>query len=182
MNPHEFQQKVWELTQTAAINQRYHQRLEWWWGAADKLVRILVGILAVASLVVTIAGSDFQTSAVVIGFASVIAAIVLNVIPLGDREKFYGEMFRRWSDFRKDAEKLGRYLSESNDKPSKADIELLRELEGKQHALDADEPAPWRRLLRESQEDQNESIWGEGIRTPEQVEAERSRRANPHVT
>jgi hypothetical protein len=42
--------------------------------------------------------------------------------------------------------------------------------------LNAEEPAPDRSLLLACQEDFNEHIWGEGIRTNKQVEEERQKR------
>lgn len=167
-----FQLKLYELSYTCGVNQRYHQTLEWYWGVAERGVRIVVGVLAVAGVS---SGDNWTTT---IGYASLVAAIVLNIIPLGDREKFHAELFRAWSDLRRETEKLDHCGTQAATKNAirSYHVERLSELEERKHALNGSEPAPWRCLLKRCEGDETESRWGAGIRTTEQVEAERVRR------
>jgi hypothetical protein len=169
---------LWEINFISGFNQRYHHRLEWWWGMADKIVRIAVGILAVLGFWTVFPNSASSDTEFCIALAGVIAALVLNVIPLGDREKFHGEMFRRWSAVRSDAElqrtKLGGKAEDDN--LTTAVFDRILEITEHEQQLHADEPAPYRWLLKLCEGDERERQYGEGLRTYEQVEAERVRR------
>ena len=149
-----------KIAYTAGINQRYHQQFQWWWSIADKAVRIAVGILAVIGVFVLTPGRE--SWAAVVAFLALIAAIVLNIIPSAEREQFYGDLFRRWSDLRKDAEsenlRLAARDSEANATPDV--VERIRDLCEKEHCLCAAEPAPWRKFLGKCQEDENQSRHG----------------------
>jgi len=163
---------------TTGSNQRYHHLLEWWWGAIDKTVRIAVGVIAVLSFWAAFPNSTSPGAAFWIGLTGVVVALFLNVIPLGDREKFHGEMFRRWSDLRADTEvlevKIGDKAADDSAGPGIAD--RILELIGKEQQLHADEPAPYRRILKRCEGDENESLHGQGLRTHAQIEAERAKR------
>lgn len=174
MTNDEFQNHLWELRGTCAINQRYHQLLAWWWKAADRFAKISVAAVAVAALVTALLGESWKECEVVLALVAAVLAIVLNVLPFGEYEKTYDEFFRSWSDIRIDAEVLR--LKVCSDVVEDHWIERLTELRAKEHALDAKEPAPVRWILRRCQEDEREATWGRGIRTAEQVECERNRR------
>lgn len=178
MTTQECRDQVYQLKQTADINQRYHQRMEWRWGVGDKSLRILVGLLAAASVVLGLVGADWAAVSVGVSCAGLGAAIALNVIPTGEREKFHGELFHCWSGLRGEAVALEGKLArrESAKGAGEYAVERMGDLWAKCSQICATEPAPYRRLLRKCQHDSNESEWGDGIRTEQQVERERSRR------
>lgn len=149
---------------------------------ADKSVRILVGIFAVLGVIASSFSQPNSSVPLTVGFISVVIAIVLNVTPLGEREKFHAELFRGWSELRKDTEKLDVSVCSltPTSKVKPHHFGRFQELADKAHALHASEPAPWKNLLVECQRDEIESQWGEGIRTTADVDRERSiRLADP---
>ncbi len=169
--------KLYDVRFTAGFNQRYHQICEWRYGIADKSVRIAVGVLAIASLVATaMRGGWLADHSLGVSVIALIAAIILNVIPLGEREKFHGELFHRWTDLRKDAElQLVRVdAAKEMDVADDHICERLRELIARCNDIDAQEPAPFRKLLRRCEDDERESEWG--VRTTKEVERERKKR------
>ena len=170
---------LWDLKFTTGSNQRYHHCLEWWWGAIDKTVRIAVGVIAVLGFWTAFPNAATASAAFWIGLIGVVIALFLNVIPLGDREKFHGEMFRRWSDLRAESEVLEVKIGdkEASDSAGQAITERVLELIARENQLHADEPAPYRWLLQKCEGDENESLHGPGLRTYAQIEAERAKRA-----
>jgi hypothetical protein len=162
------------LQYTSGINQRYHQRLEWWWGFADKVIRISVGVLAVFGLWASMNGPGSADTAEALAVGSLALAVALNVIPSAEREKFHGELFHRWSDLRRSAELLKVRLDDP--KTTVAGVrERILEMTDHENTLHGCEPAPWRWLLELCQGDENEAEYGPGIRTHQQVEAEKKR-------
>ncbi len=174
----DFKDRLYGLIRTCGINQRYHHRLSWWFGFFDKLTKISIGAVAIAALVATLLGTDWHDVEVQFAIAAAILAIAINVLPFGEREKVYDELFRCWSDLRTDAEvqdvKIREVELQGDNKPV-ADhfVDRLTELLTKQHTINSKEAAPIRWLLRKCQEDENESVWGRKIRTPDQVTAKR---------
>src|SRR5207249_1296788 len=98
----------------------------------------------------------------------------LNIIPVVEKAKFHGEMFRAWSELRADAVLEGQKTCDSIAKSYH--FERLAELIGKMESLHREESSPDVKLLRRCQEDENEMVWGRGIRTNDQVELEREKR------
>jgi hypothetical protein len=174
----ECRRHLWELKFTAGVNQRYHQRLESWFGALDKSVRIAVGVLAVLSFWTAFPNASPPGAAFWIGLSGVIAALVLNVIPIGVREKFHGEMFRGWSDLRSDADRLEIKVADKDpdDNAPQAVVEFLMDAIRQEQQLHSQEPSPFRWLLVQCEQDERESLYGEGLRTNAQIEEERKRR------
>jgi hypothetical protein len=181
----EYQKRLHELICTCEMNQLYHQRLEWRYVVADRLLKIAVGILAVVGAVLAMPETTTAGPPTVwacIGFVaaclSAAFAVALNVIPVGDTAKTHGEMFRLWSDLLKDAlqEEHKTCEAEADGAVRKAHDDRLCELIAKKETLNASETAAWPKLLLRCQGDVNERRWGEGIRTAEEVETERSRR------
>ncbi len=177
MTNDECRQQLYSLKYAAGGSQRYHHRLEWWYGFADKCLRIVIGVIAAFELVVASSHDSFGQHAIAIAGASFFAALLLNVIPLGDREKFYGEMFRRWTELYKDVELLTSRLDlcPTTDAPEHI-CERLLEMKAKEHELNAAEPAPFRWLQKKCEADEIESQWGPGIRTHAATEVERAKR------
>jgi hypothetical protein len=186
MTNNEYQTRLYELINICEINQLYHQRLEWRFGFADKALKIIVGVLAVAGAVLAVPGipTSWTWAAFIVASLSAVFAVALNIIPVGDKEKSHGEMFRLWSDLLKDAlqeEHKTCEMESGKDVPKSVD-EHLRELIGKKECLNASESAAWPKLLLRCQGDVNERKWGDGIRTFEQAEEERARRESGSPT
>jgi hypothetical protein len=180
MTNSEYKRRLHELIYTCETNQRYHQRLEWRFGWADKSLKIVVGLLAFFGAVLAAPGlpSSWAWAGFIVAGFSAAFAVALNVIPVGATEKTHGELFRLWSDLLTDAlqEEHKTCDKVDNGEAAKAQDERLSELIGKKESLNASESAAWQGLLLECMEDVNERRWGGGVRTAQQVEAERARR------
>jgi hypothetical protein len=158
------------------MNQRYHQYVAWWWGFADKLSKMLVAAVATLALVATYWSEHFKSSEIVIAAIAAALAIVLNVLPFGEREKFYDELFRSWSDLRTDAEVFDLKIEAGPEDAEHHICERVAEFKTKEHLLHAKEPAPIVTLLKRCEGDEIQRRWGGDIRTFEQAEQERARR------
>lgn len=184
MTFNELQAELHTLRCTCDINQRYHQSLAWWWKLGDRTLKIVVALVATAALAAEFGGETFHHLAIWLSAVAAVLAVVLNVVPLGEIEKFYDELFRSWSELRTDIETL---IVKNHDNYSDSKVpthlhERLAEMRAKQFALNSREPDPYRRLLEKCQEDSNQSIWGPGIRTTEEVEAERAKREKAYTS
>jgi hypothetical protein len=184
MTESQCKKRLHDLIFGCGANQRYHQLMASYWGLADKAAKISVAAVAVVALALTFMDHDWKRAEIIWASIAAALAIVLNVVPFGEREKFYDELFHSWSDLRTDAQ-VFELKVELSDAPAEQHIcERLAELIGKEHLIDSREPAPFRRLLIRCQGDENESRWGAGIRTFAQVEQERAKRqpvVNPIV-
>ena len=131
------------------MNQRYHQARAHLWTCWNRGVQISVAVLAVIGVCLSVV-SLLVESKVADGFAiavatmAAIAAIALNVLPLGDWAAMHLDLFRRWTDLREDIDSL---KLETTADPSKYGIQRLRELSAKVHRICATEPAPNETLL-----------------------------------
>lgn len=147
MNRTDFDKRQYELSVMAGMNQRYHQQQTDLWGSRDRWLRIAVGILAVGGSmlsVVTIYRTDalWIASSVTVAGIAAFAAVILNVIPITDRERRHLDMFRRWSDFREEIDSLRFVLKITDDATAR-----LSSLDAKSHRLCALEPTADETLL-----------------------------------
>jgi hypothetical protein len=184
MTREEYTNRLHAIISTAGANAWYHQTKESWYDRDDKGIRIVVALLAILGLVFAIPSLDSMLPGLGLswwGFGvsivSLAAAICLNIIPVVEKAKIHGEMFRLWSNLRKNAvleeqKSCGRKLENYH-------LERLQELTGEMESLHADESFPDVALLAKCQGDENERVWGKGIRTFAQAETERSRRMTP---
>jgi hypothetical protein len=174
----DLKRSLYELKFTAGFNVRYHHRLEAFYGRWDKAIRIAVGVLAVPGLLLAV--KDEPPFGVIVAIVAMAAAVVLNIIPVGDWEKRHGELFRLWSDLREDADlaELGCCDLGDAGQATEHAADRLAELTGKSHRLNAAEPLGCRWLLVECMEDETEALWGKGVRTPEDVAREQARRSS----
>ena len=151
MTADEFQKKQYDLSVTAGMNQRYHQRragrFAWW----DRGFRVGIGVLSAVSAGLAVAAANNSVSHVE-GYSVAIAIVVagigatLNVLPFGDWEKSHVDLFRRWTDLREEVDAL---LYHTNGEPSAFVISRLKELDGKLHRICGMEPACKTKLLDE---------------------------------
>lgn len=177
----EYKRRLDELIFTCGMNCRYHQILKQRFGRWDRGIRIAVGVLAIAGLVVAFPETVPATMGLTVAVLALAVAVVLNIIPVGDWSRDHAELFRLWSDLRRDAVLEEHETCEAEEDKEAAPFRFRRlcELDGKAEALHAAEPAPHRHLLDRCYGDELESVWGKGIRTPEQAE---ERRVQIHLT
>src|SRR5439155_12646904 len=99
---------------------------------------IIVGILAIVGAIVAVPSLDLPRPGFIIGLISVVAVIILNVLPVGDWAKTHGEMFRLWSELRKDAGQEEHRACENGEDVREHASDRLCELIGKMESLNAD--------------------------------------------
>src|SRR5437899_2431204 len=92
MTNSEYKRRLHHVVFTCGINHRYHHTLEWVWGAVDKGIRVGVGVLAIVGLVLAVPSFVDSMVGFYVAIASVVVALALNIVPVGDWEKFHGEM------------------------------------------------------------------------------------------
>ncbi len=168
MHVTELEQELHNLAYTAEVNERYYQiklSAVWW---LDKGVKIGVAVLAVLALLAVFLPHELKWLELVAASLAVVAAVILNVLPVGEWVTEYGEMFRSWSDLFQEAKHLelkAREINPSEPVPSHL-IERLEDLIGRQCQLDAMEHhAADEKLLLRCQGDINERMYGKGNRT-----------------
>ena len=149
------------------MNKLYHQIMSWRFDIVDRLIRASVGLLATATFAASLLllpNSPLPVTpimALLLSFAAMAAAIILNVLPIGEFAKKYDELYRLWNAH------LGRWNNlatrfEVNQRQKQA--EVLRELNelttDKKH-IQSTEPASWRRLLEKCQDEVDIMFFGE---------------------
>src|ERR1700733_10077170 len=102
MTSKHFKVQIDELKFIAGFNARYHHYLEERYEWRDKFIRAVIAVLAATGLVFSI--NDAPPWGFIVALVSLMAAVVLNIYLVGDWEKEHGELFRLWSDLRKDAD------------------------------------------------------------------------------
>jgi hypothetical protein len=185
MDCEEYHRRLYEVKYIARMNSRFHQylasRYEW----QDKAIRIVVALFAIAGLIFAV--PKFETlcpesvgicvpwTGFVVAIISIFVAGALNIVPIVEKAKLHGELFRAWSELSQDAA-VQEHRTCDTDKVPAHIADRLEELVVKMESLHAEEPFADEKLLLKFQGDENERTWGNGIRTYEQVEAERIRR------
>src|SRR5262249_13599799 len=158
--------------------------LAWWWKCADRLVRIAVGVFAVAGLYYAVPGLGSPDIGLNIAVLSVVVAIALNIVPISDWERKHAEMFSLWSELRKDASREDHKSCDTDDGKDANHYrsERLSDLDSKMESLHAMEPAPWIYLLRRCQHNENERLYGPKVRTYDDAMTEYVRRTQSTAT
>lgn len=172
----ELKQRLHDVGFTAGMSSRYHHFMESRWGFWDKTIRIVVALLAAAGLYFTLRDADVWhgfTASLLVAVVSLMATMVLNIVPVGDWEKRHGELHRLWMDMLADVNVAKARAAEQADDERIEDREadFARELSEKADRLNASEPPAKRNRVEFFYGEEAESIYGEGIRTHEQVEA-----------
>src|SRR5205823_224863 len=111
--------------------------------------KIDVAALAVFALLAVFLPHEWKWLEVVAAVLAAVAALVLNVVPVGEWVTDYGEMFRSWSDLLLTAEQLELKAGELDDNTPVPEhlAERLEEVVSRQCQPDAMEPAPGDALL-----------------------------------
>jgi len=179
---------LYELTFIASVNQRYHQLLRRRFTIAERSVRIVIGIIACISLALSIAAGPWVPAtaassvyisipAIIASFFGLVAAFILNIVPIDKYERTHDTLFRRWTSLQRDARELDLRLAQTTDQQQdelRSIANAYRSLVRRMHEIEIDEPAPYRRLLLRCHEDENERHWG--VRTNAEVEALKQKR------
>jgi hypothetical protein len=151
MTQPDFDHELLCLSMTAGMNQRYHQKRAHFWTCWNRGVQISVAVLAVTGVCLSVVTYFVEAKiadwfGIGVATSAAIAAIALNVLPLGDWAAMHLDLFRRWTDLREDVDSL---KLETAAEPSKYGVQRLRELGAKVHRICATEPAPKEKLLHE---------------------------------
>jgi len=151
MTRDDFLDKQYELSVQAGMNQRYHQRYATWYWQWDAGIKAVTAAAAVIGLALSIATAFPNSNPYLVGaevflaIVTTVAAVVLNVIPVGNWEQFHRDFFRQWTDLREELESL---LYECQGEPDSPHIMQLQKLEGKMHRICGQEPSPNDNLIR----------------------------------
>jgi hypothetical protein len=159
MNRDEFEDKQYHLSVTAGMNQRYHQNRQYLWTICNRAIQIAVGTLAVIGVCLAVTAALVESKTVdvfsiVIASAAAIAAIALNVLPLGDWAALHGDLLRRWTDLREDVDALQFDL---DGEPTPDLRERLKQLDAKVHRICGGEPQFNEALLNKCFDDEEKS-------------------------
>lgn len=163
MQNDEYCRRLHEVKWTAGASARYHQKLEAHFRFLDKVIRVSVAVLAVAAGILAVPPLELHWWSFVAAVLAVIAAVALNVFTFVEDEKFHGEMFRAWSELRREA-----ILEEHKTcygELAEHHTDRLAELISKMESLNAEEPFPDVELQKKCEGDENESEFGnrEGV-------------------
>jgi hypothetical protein len=159
MTKQQFDEKQYDVSFTAGMNQRYHQSREHYWTRWDRFCKILVAVLAITGVCFSVVAWVihhwvWDAAAVSTAGAAAIAAIILNVLPLGDWARTHQALFQRWTDLREDVDVLG-FMVEGE--PTDDQLARLRDLEAKVHRICGAEPGCNEALLDKSYEAEKQS-------------------------
>lgn len=170
MNSIEVRESTHQLQFVAGFNARYHQILERNWGIVDRGIKITVGVIAIVGVWASTSGEKWTETSNLLGWVSLIMAVILNVVQTTEYERYHGEMFRKWSDLMADAKKIqSRHEMEGKDTASPETRNRICDAIDLEHSLHANQPAPFLRLLAKCESDEIEATYGPGIRTHAQA-------------
>lgn len=162
---------------SAAMNQRYHQALAWWWDFADRVVRIAVSVVATFGLLFAALGGRWTGAGLCIATIALILAILLNIVPFADTRHFYADLYRRWSDLRVQIDSLGIKITRCSEAEIPEPLlDRIEDVQRQKALILGSETAAWQGLLERCHGDQTEALWGKDIRTAEHVQEELSKR------
>jgi hypothetical protein len=105
--------KLHELKVAAGMSLRYHKHCEEWYGWWDKAIRITVAVLAAIGLILAI--RDYFPIGIIVAVISLVATMVLNIVPVGDKEKQHAELYQLWNELFKDCSMEQIRISERGD-------------------------------------------------------------------
>jgi hypothetical protein len=168
MDKEQLLDRLWDLSVTAGMNQRLHQYDMSWYGWAEDVNKISVAILAAVAFGIAVfaalstgrgaerARRRWDWASIASAFIALGSAIVLNVLSPGESEVHHADLFRRWSDLRREVDGLSNQVENASgsDVPAttferyrdllarKTDINTLESVEDSTrlgHFLDAEE-------------------------------------------
>lgn len=142
------------------MNQRYHQHEASVNGSLDMWAKVVTAMLAMAGFGLALAAPLAKNevvdwSGVLVSVLAAIAAIYLNVMPFGAKEKEHVDLFRRWTDLREDVDRLEFDLGSGE--PSELLSAQLAEMDAKLHRICGAEPLANAKLWRACQRAEQKS-------------------------
>lgn len=159
MRKNECLDRLYILSVTAGVNQRYHQYLWTVNRRSDRRIRITVGVVAILGLVSSLLADSktfpasiqifFDILSLILGITALAVAAALNISSAGDKATEHRELFRRWSDLREEidtTELRVSYLQEEKEVPEEIDLRI-QELDAKKNRINAFEESPDTALL-----------------------------------
>lgn len=152
MTRDDFLDQQFKLSVQAGMNQRYHQAYATWWCIWDRLVKIVTAAAAVIGVMLSVATYGPQASValsqaeIVLAIVTTIAAVALNVVPVGNWEQTHRDLFRQWTDLREDIDAL---LFDCEGEPDQHILCELRKLNAKIHRVCGQEPSPNTQKLKQ---------------------------------
>ena len=138
-----------------------------------RALKIVVAVLAVFAVAAVFLFHELKWAEFIVALLAALAALALNVVPVGEWVTEFGEMFRSWSDLLRDVEQLelkARDLGDEEQTPEHL-VERLNDGLSRQCQLDSLEHAPDEKLLLRCQGDVNVCTYGKGVRTYEEAMA-----------
>jgi hypothetical protein len=152
--------ELYHLSFTAGMNRRYYQAKLASWKKLDNRVQIAVAMCAVVGFTLSIL-SLFNLPlvnpiSVVVAIFSLLAAIVLNVVPTGEECFKHGELYRRWNELHEDIESLEfRARHAAVEQVDPMILDRFGELRSKKTRIEQDEPLPDEALVGKCYEAEN---------------------------
>lgn len=178
--------QAWSLDCNIGRNVRYYRYLYVTAASVERLVRLAVGVLAVLGLIAAVNGA-WPGASFGLAVASVIVAILLNILPFHGYELSFRILMERYTVLHgrlrqfesrefgfllSDGEEFIRRKYELEGKPvSKSVQERFAELLGEHSGMEATEAFDWDWLNRHCQKLERRSRWGPTVSTHDQETA-----------
>ncbi|WP_425618043.1 hypothetical protein NA78x_001736 [Anatilimnocola sp. NA78] len=178
----------------ASINQDYHECFVWGYGWADRGLKIVLGLVACVSFMLSAydygakhAGNTIQTPdvaksadsvawwGVAFGLFSLVVAVGLNISPLDRNEQHHAKILARWNELYKDVSNAMLRLKFADESALAAIKDRLPDFLERQSNIEMDEPPIWRWVMDYAQCNENERNFG--VRGDKEAEAVRASRA-----
>jgi hypothetical protein len=164
---------------TAGMNIDYHQRMAWWWDAANKML-IAMAIACGGWCIYASAKRKLAESSLRWSIAALVFMAVCLLIPAGDFSHQYQSLARRWGGIESEIKSLERLAA--RDTPSDEKVATIKEdIEREIGAIEQDESAPHDWLLNNCWARQAERFYGKGINTPEKIDEYRKEHNLPPI-
>lgn len=180
---------LWELDFTAGMSQNYYRTLTFALGAADRLMKLFLGLAAIWTLALEYRDHSHDSKTFWLAASVAIVAAVLNIAPFDSWERRFQELKVRWKDFQNDARELQlelfgvvidprfiarTYETLSDEVPDGIEHDI-RKLIAKKHNIDVDEDFDWAWLNNRSKAEESRRRWGKECDTSEKISAEFAR-------
>jgi hypothetical protein len=147
---------------SACMNERYFAKEAKRFGRYDKITRVVMGLVAIASVLVGIfslpqVGGGAHVAWISVGLSvfGLCVAYVLNVIPFKDNEILNREFQRQWNDLRYDLDLLESEIRETGGESVKPEhMDRFQELLAKKKIITSNEPPQDRKELLKCQKEE----------------------------
>ena len=161
MNTNELLNTIHELQYTSCVNQRYHQAQAARCLFFQRILRSGVALGTIISFSMLASDPLPVWSVCTAVCLALMIGVVFGVIP--NRARRFQDLFRRWTELRRDAEALDLYVTESIELNGQAigATQWLNSLVSRRHSIEENEVAPDESLLQKAQGDENYSRFGQ---------------------